>query len=130
MKLRKNLLATLPVLIATSAMAQPAIDWHTVDGGGGRSSGAIFTITGTIAQADACDTLSGSTFSIGGGFWTIHTTPPCAADFNSDGSVDFFDYLDFVDAFSLADPIADFNGDTAIDFFDYLDFVDAFSIGC
>ncbi len=56
--------------------------------------------------------------------------PPCAADFNGDGVVDFFDYLDFVDAFSANDPSADFNGDTVIDFFDYLDFVDAFSVGC
>ncbi len=56
--------------------------------------------------------------------------PPCAADFNGDGVVDFFDYLDFVDAFSANDPSADFNGDTVIDFFDYLDFVDAFSTGC
>ncbi len=54
----------------------------------------------------------------------------CPPDFNHDASVDFFDYLDFVDAFSADDPSADFNGDTSIDFFDYLDFVDAFSIGC
>jgi hypothetical protein len=56
--------------------------------------------------------------------------PPCLADFNGDTVVDFFDYLDFVDAFSANDPSADFNGDTVIDFFDYLDFVDAFSAGC
>ena len=55
---------------------------------------------------------------------------PCLADFNADGNVDFFDYLDFVDAFSSNLMTADFNGDTTIDFFDYLDFVDAFSIGC
>ena len=54
----------------------------------------------------------------------------CAADFNGDGSVDFFDYLDFVDAFSTENATADFNGDGSIDFFDYLDFVNAFSIGC
>ncbi len=54
----------------------------------------------------------------------------CTADFNEDGTVDFFDYLDFVDAFSSGDGTADFNADTTIDFFDYLDFVDAFSIGC
>jgi hypothetical protein len=44
--------------------------------------------------------------------------------------VDFFDYLDFVAAFSTNNPAADFNGDTSIDFFDYLDFVAAFSVGC
>lgn len=54
----------------------------------------------------------------------------CPADFNADGGIDFFDYLDFVDAFSSNDPSADFNQDGSIDFFDYLDFVDAFSIGC
>ncbi len=54
----------------------------------------------------------------------------CPADFNQDGSIDFFDYLDFVDSFASNLPEADFNGDAAIDFFDYLDFVDAFSIGC
>jgi len=54
----------------------------------------------------------------------------CAADFNGDGEVDFFDYLDFVAAFSEGHPSADFNGDGEIDFFDYLDFVAAFSQGC
>ncbi len=59
-----------------------------------------------------------------------HWDPPCAADFNHDAVVDFFDYLDFVDSFSANEPAADFNGDGVVDFFDYLDFVDAFSIGC
>jgi hypothetical protein len=51
-------------------------------------------------------------------------------DFNHDNSADFFDYLDYVNAFSNQSPEADFNHDGAIDFFDYLDFVDAFSAGC
>jgi hypothetical protein len=55
---------------------------------------------------------------------------PCAADFNHDGGVDFFDYLDFVNAFSTLNQSADFNHDGAIDFFDYLDFVDSFTITC
>ena len=54
----------------------------------------------------------------------------CPADFNNDGAIDFFDYLDFVDSYSANDPAADFNGDGTIDFFDYLDFVDAFAAGC
>ncbi|MBU6413087.1 MAG: hypothetical protein KGS45_06405 [Planctomycetes bacterium] len=54
----------------------------------------------------------------------------CTADFNADGTVDFFDYLDFVAAFSGNDATADFNADTVIDFFDYLDFVATFSQGC
>jgi hypothetical protein len=54
----------------------------------------------------------------------------CCADVNSDGQVDFFDYLDFVAAFNDVDIAADFNGDATIDFFDYLDFAAAFDAGC
>jgi serine protease AprX len=54
----------------------------------------------------------------------------CLADYNGDGVADFFDYLDFVAAFSASSRAADFNGDATIDFFDYLDFVAAFSSGC
>ncbi len=54
----------------------------------------------------------------------------CPSDFNHDGIVDFFDYLDFVQAFAANDPASDFNNDAVIDFFDYLDFVQAFSSGC
>jgi hypothetical protein len=56
--------------------------------------------------------------------------PFCAADFNHDQSVDFFDYIDFVDAFTTSAPAADFNNDQSIDFFDYLDFVNAFTTAC
>ena len=56
--------------------------------------------------------------------------PFCAGDFNHDGEVNFFDYLDFVDAFSANNAAADFNNDGEINFFDYLDFVDAYSAGC
>jgi hypothetical protein len=56
--------------------------------------------------------------------------PPCPADFNGDGTVDFFDYLDFAAALDGEDPAADFNGDQVVDFFDYLDFVAAFDVGC
>ncbi len=54
----------------------------------------------------------------------------CTVDINADHVVDFFDYLDFVAAFSANAAIADFNHDGTIDFFDYLDFVAAFSQGC
>ncbi len=76
-----------------------------------------------ISSADACDgEISAET--------VIATLSFCAADFNCDLVVDFFDYLDFVDSFSTGAASADFNHDEIIDFFDYLDFVDTFSIGC
>ena len=54
----------------------------------------------------------------------------CPPDFNGDSTVDFFDYLDFVQAFSSNAVAADFNDDGVVDFFDYLDFVQAFASGC
>ncbi|MDX2146038.1 MAG: hypothetical protein SFZ23_00835 [Planctomycetota bacterium] len=54
----------------------------------------------------------------------------CPADFNSDGVVDFFDYLDFAGAYSSEQAAADFNTDGVVDFFDYLDFADAFATPC
>ena len=54
----------------------------------------------------------------------------CAADFNCDGTSDFFDYLDFVDRFANNDPSADYNVDGIVDLFDYLDFVQDFQILC
>ncbi len=60
----------------------------------------------------------------------LATSRFCPSDFNNDGIVDFFDYLDFVAEFSNNSPAADFNGDNIVDFFDYLDFVAAFSSGC
>jgi hypothetical protein len=47
------------------------------------------------------------------------------SDFNQDGIVDFFDYLDFVAAF--ASGTLDFNQDGVTDFFDYLDFIAIFA---
>jgi hypothetical protein len=58
----------------------------------------------------------------------------CAADFNRDGFLDFFDFLDFVECFEIDDCSsgreADFNDDGFLDFFDYLEFVAAFEAGC
>lgn len=54
----------------------------------------------------------------------------CTADFNGDGRVDFFDFLEFVDLFNNNDPRADYNGDGEVDFFDFLDFTTDFDAGC
>ncbi len=60
----------------------------------------------------------------------IATSVVCAVDINCDQSVDLFDYLDFLQVFSIQAPAADFNLDGLIDLFDYLDFMIAFNEGC
>jgi hypothetical protein len=42
----------------------------TIDGGGGRSSGGDFILTGTIGQFDAQPaSASGDQYTLAGGFW-------------------------------------------------------------
>ena len=100
------------------------------------STSATFAFTASTAPTTGAATLAffkpgtGATLTLGNLPIPSAGVPNCAADFNGDGTVDFFDYLDFVDAFAANSPSADFNGDGTIDFFDYLDFVDAFAAGC
>ncbi len=140
-----------PANLATSVSLTPTMTWA------GSSNAGTYTLkvatdaglTNVVYTSPAITSLSQSVPSsvlaqCQTYFWSVSatnvagtTTPPAfsfstirPADFNNDGTVDFFDYLDFVDAYSLNDPSSDFNGDSFIDFFDYLDFVDAYSVGC
>jgi hypothetical protein len=49
---------------------QYALDWHTIDGGGGTSTGGVYAISGTIGQPDA-GKLNGGPYSLSGGFWSV-----------------------------------------------------------
>jgi len=60
-------------MYAISAHAQSySIDWHTIDGGGGTSTGGVYSVRGTISQPDA-GKMSGGNYTIDGGFWGIIT---------------------------------------------------------
>ena len=133
-------LACFAVLSAGSAaMAQPfAINWYTIDGGGGTSTGGAFTLSGTIGQPDASVTpMTGGAFTLTGGFWAGAGTPPvpgCTADVNNDGVVDGNDFVAFINSFSVGDvsvdPIADVNNDLIVDGNDFVEFINAFGAGC
>lgn len=60
--------------------------------------------------------------------WTI--TLGCPADCDGSGSLDFFDFLCFQDAFDAGDPSADLDGDGEFTVFDFLAFQNAFDAGC
>jgi hypothetical protein len=47
-----------------------SIDWFTIDGGGGTSTGGVYSVSGTIGQPDAGH-MSGGNYTIDGGFWGI-----------------------------------------------------------
>lgn len=102
------------------AAAQPfAIDWYTIDGGGGTSSGGSFTLSGTIGQPDAGPTMSGGSFTLTGGFWAA--TPNtgtgcagCAADYDQDGGVTAGDIGAFFVDWESGAPCADVDQDGGI----------------
>src|SRR5262245_52127934 len=70
--MKKAILALFGLCLSGgAALAQTyAIDWYSMDGGGGTSTGGVYSISGTIGQYDA-GRMSGGNFSIEGGFWAI-----------------------------------------------------------
>lgn len=63
--------AALTLLALVRGFAQSYnIDWSTVDGGGGTSTGGVSSVSGTIGQPDA-GTMSGGNYSLTGGFWSL-----------------------------------------------------------
>jgi hypothetical protein len=67
---------TLAVALASmawnTAIAQTySIDWYKIAGGGGTSTGAQYSVSGTIGQHDAGGPMTGGNFSLVGGFWSL-----------------------------------------------------------
>ena len=48
-----------------------AIDWYKIAGGGGTSTGGLYSVSGTIGQPDASGAMTGGQFSVTGGFWSL-----------------------------------------------------------
>lgn len=68
----KKSLLFLGLLIPTISIAQNySIDWYEIAGGGGTSTGATYQVTGTIGQPDASGAMTGGSYSLTGGFWSL-----------------------------------------------------------
>ena len=65
------LVATLPAFALNATAQSYAIDWHTIDGGGGTSAGGVYSRSGTIGQHDAGGPMTGGAYSLTGGFWAL-----------------------------------------------------------
>ncbi|MHC4556598.1 MAG: hypothetical protein ACYTFW_13470 [Planctomycetota bacterium] len=66
----------LSLMMAAVVCGQYKIDWYTIDGGGGTSSGGQYTLTGTIGQPDAGWSIGGI-YELLGGFWLGGSLPEC-----------------------------------------------------
>ena len=68
--MNKILFALSLIATATIASGQSyAIDWFTIDGGGGTSTGGVYSVSGTIGQPDASGALTNGPYAVTGGFW-------------------------------------------------------------
>jgi len=63
--------AVILLLGFSVAVAQYSIDWFTIDGGGGTSTGGVYSISGTIGQPDAGGPMTNGQYSVTGGFWAL-----------------------------------------------------------
>ena len=75
--MKKYILITglLLTLNLHSARAQTyTIDWYKVAGGGGTSTGGTYQVIGTIGQPDASGAMTGGSYSLTGGFWSLIAT--------------------------------------------------------
>jgi len=66
-----SLLLALNLQLSTAWADAYSIDWFTLDGGGGTSTGGVYSVSGTIGQPDAGGPLSGGQYSLTGGFWSL-----------------------------------------------------------
>jgi hypothetical protein len=65
------LFSTLNAQLSTAFAQQYSIDWYKIAGGGGTSTGATYQVTGAIGQPDASGAMSGGSYSVTGGFWSL-----------------------------------------------------------
>ncbi len=72
----KKWILFLALLVPALSQAQTyTIDWFKVAGGGGTSTGTngstVYSVSGTIGQQDASTAMTGGTYSLTGGFWSL-----------------------------------------------------------
>ena len=65
-------LCSLLFALALSAPGQSySIDWSKIAGGGGTSTGGVYSVSGTIGQPEAGGALTNGQYSVIGGFWVL-----------------------------------------------------------
>ena len=91
----KRLLLTIALLLPTLSPAQQySISSYRIAAGGGKSTGGIYSITGTIGQADAGGWTGSNSWTVRGGFWATEVSgvriivPPGVTAVTNGGTVD------------------------------------------
>ncbi|MDB6055081.1 MAG: hypothetical protein JWN25_2604 [Verrucomicrobiales bacterium] len=73
MKFSLGSFAALAIGLACPGFAQNySIDWYSIGGGGGTSTGSVYSVSGTIGRP-AVGRSSGGNYTLESGFWSIVT---------------------------------------------------------
>ena len=65
------LMPSLALLAGWAAAQNYSMDWYKIAGGGGTSTGGVYSVSGTIGQHDAGGPMTGGNYSLTGGFWAL-----------------------------------------------------------
>lgn len=65
------LVLCLFLLLAASMAIAYELDWWTIDGASGTSTGGAYSLSGTMDQPEAGTTLTGGSYTLNGGFWFL-----------------------------------------------------------
>ena len=71
---RRRLLSCLVFLstLSVSSWGELAVNWFKIAGGASlHSTGGVYSVSGTIGQHDAGSTMTGGSYSLTGGFWSV-----------------------------------------------------------
>jgi hypothetical protein len=71
MKIKQKLVQICLLIPALSNAQSYSVDWYKVAGGGGSSSNGQYSLSGTIGQQDAGGAMTGGSYSVTGGFWSL-----------------------------------------------------------
>ena len=109
------------LLFCSVSLADYSIDWYTIDGGGGTSTGGQYKLSGTIGQPDAAFS-QGAQYEVLGGYWP--GGPLCFVEFD--------DYASFAQwwLYTGSDLPADLSLVNDVVFEDLLMFTDQWLYGC
>jgi hypothetical protein len=102
--------------------------------GNGASAGSLDTVASPDCQAIGVSsyTQPDNWYNQGPIVMQLIFLPPptCLADWNGDGTVDFNDFLAFLNDYNAGNPRADLNGDGTVDFNDFLQFLNHYNTPC
>jgi hypothetical protein len=69
---RDFVLSLMFAVVQLTAFAQSySVDWFKVSGGGGTSTNGQYTLSGTVGEHDAGNPMTGGSYSLIGGFWSL-----------------------------------------------------------